>query len=89
MKGAANIPVAELCREYAAALDRLRRHKRGMRETRCVERDDPCWAESDPLDMCDQCLRRQVEYYFRGVAVKDVARLRRAIERWAQQKSQS
>lgn len=73
--------------EYVAALLRLRRHRRMMRETKCdIARENeggmPCWVESDALDMCDKCLMRQVAYHFRKEALKEVARLRRKLIRW-------
>jgi hypothetical protein len=72
--------------EYATALERLRRHKRTIRENKCPERDKPCWIDliegSIGMDeMCDPCLMREVERYFRKEALKDVGRLRRKIER--------
>jgi hypothetical protein len=79
----------ELCRQYATALARLRRHRRTMRETKCDNDDGPpCWMERDGLDMCDKCLLRQVAYHFKGVATKEVGKLRRAIERWAKKNTE-
>ena len=82
--------ISQLCIDYAAALERLRRHRRTMRENRCPmqSEDGPCWInlQDGSLGMdeiCDECLMRQVAYHFRHVAVMDVGKLRRKIERWA------
>lgn len=74
--------------DYVAALQRVRRHKRTMRENKCDERDNPCWVNfADQtlslLDMCDQCMIRQTAYEFRKIAVKDVGATRRKLERAA------
>jgi hypothetical protein len=75
---------------YALATERVRRHKRTMRENRCSERDAPCWMDfkgGDPplgaADMCDECLMRQIAYQFRVEAMAELKKARRLIEKHA------
>jgi hypothetical protein len=82
--------------EYSLALERLRRHRRTMRENnRCPEgspsSEQPCWLDLregsiEIEEMCDRCLMRQAAYPFRVQAMKDVVRLRGKIEREARKR---
>jgi hypothetical protein len=76
----------DLVLDFSAATERLRRHNRILRASRCVSPEDfPCWLEFKTGgifadEMCAGCMRHHLEYFFRQDALLQVRRAKQGIE---------